>query len=176
MWHFSHFIKVVEKCTSLHLNYGLIEQCLFLITLVSKMTHIWFHHFTFCRCIFNIKTLSGRIMSNVSAVILLFVFVTCIVVYTFLWIRKKHTSTDIQLQSVTQSKKSKYMRTGQVMMVFVVAFLMQWWPWATQAVMSYVLSQLPLGIIFAVVSLCNMGGTFNAIVYTVTRKRFLQRS
>ena len=133
-------------------------------------------YFYIFRCIFNVYTPSGRIMSNVSAVILLFIFITCIVVYTVLWIKIKRTSKDIQSQSDSQSKKSKYTRTGQVMMLFVVAFLMQWWPWATQAVLSYVLSQLPLGIIFAVVSLCNMGGTFNAIVYTVMRKRFLQKS
>ena len=144
----------------------------FVITFVFKLTgtlcsNDYFYTF---RCIFNVYTFSGRIMSNVSAVILLFIFVTCIVVYTDLWIKIKRTSKDIQSQSDSQSKKSKYTRTGQVMMVFVVAFLMQWWPWATQAVMSYVLSQLPLGIIFAVVSLCNMGGTFNAIVYTVMRK------
>ena len=134
------------------------------------------YFYTF-RCIFNMETVSGRIMSNVSAGILLFIFVTCIVVYTVLWIKIKRTSKDIQSQSGSQSKKSKYTRTGQVMMLFVVAFLMQWWPWATQAVMSYIVSgDLPLWIIFAVVSLCNMGGTFNAIVYTVMRKRFLQQS
>ena len=122
------------------------------------------------------ETVSGRIMSNVSAGILLFIFVTCIVVYTVLWIKIKRTSKDIQSQSGSQSKKSKYTRTGQVMMLFVIAFLMQWWPWATQAVMSYVLRQLPLGIIISAVSLCSMGGNFNAVFYTVMRKRFLQRS
>ena len=54
------------------------------------------YFYTF-RCIFNMKTLSGRTMSNVSAIILLFVFVTCILVYTVLCIKIKRTSKDIRM-------------------------------------------------------------------------------
>ena len=121
------------------------------------------------------KRVSGLIMSNVSAALLLFIFLTCIVVYTVLWIKIRRANIKVQSQSGSHSKKSKFLRTGQVMMLFVIAFVMQWWPWATQGVMSYVSPDLPSWIIFAAVSLCNMGGTLNAIVYTVMRKRFLQK-
>lgn len=52
---------------------------------------------------------------------------------------------------------------------------LQWWPYTTQALWSLV-TPIPFGMVIIVVVVCNLGGLYNAIVYTIIRRRYTKVS
>ena len=65
-------------------------------------------------------------------------------------------------------------RSGQIMMVLVLAFMVQWWSWVLHAIWAY-FSIPQIWLIFVVVFFCNIGGLLNAFAYTIIRRKYLKK-
>ena len=68
----------------------------------------------------------------------------------------------------------QYFRSGQIMMVLVLAFMVQWWSWVVHAIWAY-FSTPQIWLIFVVVLFCNIGGLLNAFAYTIIRRNYLKK-
>ena len=114
----------------------------------------------------------GKIMNNVKAAIMLTVFFGSGLSYFIIWM-KMRASGPAPSTEVDMERKRKYHRSARVMLLFVVAYILQWWTWVVNAIWAKV-GEPEAWIVVLVVFFCNMGGVFNGFVYTVMRRKYLK--
>ena len=126
-----------------------------------------FFHF---RCVFDMRTSLGVIMSNVNGILIILVFFACAVSYIAIFIRVKTSALMSMENLISKQRRMKINRSGRIMMIFVLAFLVQWWAWAVQCIWAFF--EFPaLWMIVATVAFTNSGGVLNAFAYTIMRRR-----
>ena len=83
-----------------------------------------------------------------------------------------HVFLVIHQQDVIINKCMKNTPGFQVMLMFVVVYIIQYFVYVVQALWS--LAETPSGWIYVpAVLLCNAGGVYNFIAYTVIRKKYV---
>ena len=117
------------------------------------------------------RTTLGVIMNEVSGVIIIVVFCVCSISYVTIWVKIRTSAAAASDDTVSKGRRQQINRSGRIMTIFVLAFLVQWWPWAVQAIWAY-FEFPPLWLIVAVSSLCNVGGIINSFAYTFMRIRY----
>ncbi len=130
------------------------------------LCHVYCIYFIF-RCYIDMRTPIGPMLSSIQSVLILILFSVILTSYIMVWYKLNAASKS---RANGAGSKHKYNSAAQTMMLFVAAFLVQWWPlimFGTWAVFA-----LPhVSIIILAVFFCNLGGVFNLIAYTVIRKR-----
>lgn len=74
------------------------------------------------RCLADLRKKEGPIINNILAIALLVTFGVNLGSYVMVWIRLRHSASNLH----SFSRQQTYNRTGRIMMLFVVVFLMQW--------------------------------------------------
>ncbi len=116
------------------------------------------------------RTSLGPILANTQAVLVLVLFMVILMMYLMVWYKlvkfskTKSTSSGVGM-------KSKYDSAARIMMLFVAAFLVQWWPAILFGTWS-VFELAHVSVAVLVVLFCNCGGVYNFVAYTVMRKKY----
>ena len=120
------------------------------------------------------RTSLGVIMSNINGILIILVFFACAVSYIAIFIRVKSSALTSTETTMSKQRRMKINRSGRIMMIFVLAFLVQWWAWAVQSIWAYF--EFPaLWMIVATVAFTNSGGVLNAFAYTIMRRHHVTR-
>jgi hypothetical protein len=106
----------------------------------------------------------GELLNNLVASIMIIAFVFNVGCYLGIWIR---------IRQVMQGQKTghKYGRTAKVMMLFVAAYIGQWWAMITFITWK-IFSEPHISIAWAAVFFSNMGGVFNFFAYSFIKKKY----
>ena len=129
----------------------------------------------FCRCVFDMTINIGRIMNSVHGMTLAVLFIICAISYIILSVNvmiSSHIMTSGHALPRYEAIKGRRLKSVRIMMVFILVFLLQWWPWSTQAIWSR-FTQPPNWLMVCVVLFCNLGGVLNAFAYTFLRRKHL---
>ena len=112
-------------------------------------------------------------MNTVHGMTLAVLFIICAVSYVILCVNVLISSHNM-MSSNTQSaiRRRRLLKSVRILMVFILVFLLQWWPWSTQAIWSR-FTQPPNWLMVCVVLFCNLGGVLNAFAYTFLRRKHL---
>ncbi len=119
------------------------------------------------------RTPIGPILITIQALLFLVLFSVILTSYIMVWYKLNAASKS---RANGAGSKHKYNSAAQTMMLFVAAFLIQWWfliLFGTWALLS-----LPhVSEVIQVVFFCNLGGVFNLIAYTeIDPKRLQQKT
>ena len=115
------------------------------------------------RCLYDIRKPLAPVLNNTLAIVTIICFVFLIICYSGIWAK-------IRQSARVRGGSGKYDRTVRVMMLFVLAYIVQWWAFVTFAFWG--LFSMPHFIImWAAVCFSNLGGLFNFLAYTYVRKR-----
>ena len=71
----------------------------------------------------------------------------------------------------TDDTNSKYKRAAKNMSMFVIAFVIQWWPLVVTGIWAFFDVNLPQALIHIATIFCNLGGCLNLCAYLVIRRR-----
>ncbi len=117
------------------------------------------------------------LLNNIIAGAMIASFITILGCYAAVWFTiRRQTKLQTSAGSEAARKVSKYHRIARIMMIFVVAYVAQYWPFIVSAVWSLFTGTVaPVLVYWAVVFFCNMGGVFNCVAYTLVRRRRYQR-
>ena len=106
----------------------------------------------------------GKLLNNLVATIMIMTFVFNVACYLGIWIK-------IRQVMQTQKKSNKYGRTAKVMMLFVAAYICQWWAFVVHSCWEF-FGQPHVSVFWAAVFFSNMGGVFNFFAYSFIRKKY----
>ena len=106
----------------------------------------------------------GKLLSNMIACFMIIVFLFNVICYLGIWSR-------IRQVMKTQKNGKKYGKTAKVMMLFVAAYIGQWWAYVVHSIWSF-FGESHVTIFWGAVFFSNMGGVFNFLAYTFIRKRY----
>ena len=117
---------------------------------------------------------AGIIANTISGIILIIIFLVCAISYIAIWLRIRASARHLAQMEDQGSKERirKINRSGKIMLVFVLAFLIQWWPGVGQALWSQ-FGDPHTWIMVASVVFVNSGGVVNSLAYTVIRRLYL---
>ncbi len=112
----------------------------------------------------------------------LFIFIALnIIFYVGIWIKIKNISKGLNISKDTfqtiggktvrvSEKKNQYQNTAKLLILFVVAYTAQWWPFFIYSVWYYIaIPHIYLAVCITIFA--NMGGLFNFLAYTLIRKK-----
>lgn len=106
-------------------------------------------------------------VTRVVAGTMVAVFIYNSVSYLGIWLKVRNVS---KLSATTAADKKKYVKSAKIMLLFVAAFISQWWAYIIYCIWSFY-TEPSVVIIVAAVTFSNMGGVFNFLAYTYIRKR-----
>ncbi len=113
------------------------------------------------------RTSAGPILTNIQGVVVLLFFLAIMLCYAMVWFKLSAVSK----ASSSGMTRTKYHGTARVMMLFVAAFLFQYWPMMLYG--AWALFAMPhVSIVILLVLFVNMGGFFNFLAYTVIRRKY----
>lgn len=121
---------------------------------------------------------------NVGSMSLILGFMVMLACYTAAWfhIRQAGKKTALAMKNTAfaaakgpaAGASNKYDNSSRVMMVFVGAYISQWWP--AVICCGWKLSEQPPTLVYgAVVFFCNMGGVINFFAYTLIRRKITRK-
>lgn len=114
----------------------------------------------------------GRLMNTVYLTIpLLVVFMVNLVLYGLTYWRLKVGSSKFQGSRMS----SRTRRVARNMILFLLAFFVQYWAAALFGALQLFTHNIPIVIYYFLTTFTNIGGFLNGLVYIVIRRRFLQR-
>ncbi|XP_060085151.1 uncharacterized protein LOC132564514 [Ylistrum balloti] len=115
---------------------------------------------------------TGKLMNTVYLTIpLLIVFSTNMVLYGLTYWR-----LSVGFQRFKGSKmSSRTRRVARNMILFLLAFFVQYWAAALYGAWQLVSDDIPVIVYYFLTTFTNIGGFLNGLVYIVIRRRFLQR-
>ena len=128
------------------------------------------HILSVYRCLVDMRQRIGPIMNNVYACCQITIVLVNFTCYILVWGKLRKVPVIAGLSGNAKIKRNKYQRTWKVMMLFVIAYFGQFWPFILYAGWSMFGTPSPVVVIFVVI-FCNMGGVFNFLSYTLIRKR-----
>jgi hypothetical protein len=108
----------------------------------------------------------GPIVNTVYGMTMVAVFVVNAVCYGAIYYRIKRAA-----KSTSTTSDSKYHKAAKLMMIFVAVYLFQWWTYVVQALWSFAGPPAVELYILSVVVI-NLGGVYNAIAYTIIRRKY----
>ena len=100
------------------------------------------------------------------------VFTVSLICYITILLKMK-TSGPKDLTQMDQARRNKYNKSAHIMMIFVVAYLLQWWPWVLLVIRSQ-FGRPEWWIMITKSILVNLGGVFNGFAYTWMRRYYLR--
>ncbi len=114
------------------------------------------------------------LVNNIMAGSMVASFFTILGCYAAVWFTiRRQTKLQTSAGSEAARKVAKYHRIARIMMIFVVAYVAQWWPLIVSAVWGLFTGTVAhVVVLWAAVFFCNMGGVFNCVAYTVIRRRY----
>ena len=117
---------------------------------------------------------AGVHANTASGIICITLFLVCAVSYIAIWWRIQSSGRNLaEIQgNASKERIRKINRSGKIMLVFVLAFLIQWWPGVGQAFWCQ-FGDPHIWIIIATVVFVNSGGVMNSLAYTVIRRQYL---
>ena len=117
---------------------------------------------------------AGILAHTISAFVLIIIFLVCAISYMAIWLKIRASARNLAKMEDQGSKERirKINRSGKIMLVFVLAFLIQWWPGVGQAFWSQ-FGDPHIWIIVVTVVFANTGGVVNSLAYTVIRRLYL---
>ncbi|ELT98197.1 hypothetical protein CAPTEDRAFT_212404 [Capitella teleta] len=122
-------------------------------------------------CFIDLRQPYARIVDIVYGITMVIVFAVNAICYGAIYVKMQQTAR----QASSDNQNDKYHKAAKLMLLFVAVYLLQWWPYTTQALWSLV-TPIPFGMVIIVVVVCNLGGLYNAIVYTIIRRRYTKVS
>ena len=126
---------------------------------------------SFCRCLIDLRKPFGRWYSHVVGFCQVTEFILVAGSYVAIWVTVQRRA-----KLVDQSTWSSYRNLAKVMLLFVAVFIWQWWTTVLYGIWHMVSDEPPAGLIVVMVTLVNLGGVYNCIVYTIIRRRIQQQS
>lgn len=112
----------------------------------------------------------GPIFATAYGMILVTVFVLNAVFYGAVYYKiRKVAKSNVSSEG---EQNNKYHKSARLMLMFVAVYMFQWWTLVTQALWSFAGAPSVDFIILSVVVI-NLGGVYNAFVYTVIRKKYI---
>ena len=118
---------------------------------------------------------SSGVMVNVFyAGTMFLVIVSDIFFYSAVWRKISNTAKQLEGfensdENIRKIRKSR-LRTARLTMQFVLAYIIQWTPYMIYAGWSFFAESHPALLVISTI-LCNLGGLFNLLVYTIARER-----
>ena len=116
---------------------------------------------------------NGRIVSRLNGYTLMIVFFVCAVNYVIISVKVTLSSRGLACNSDSGRRKQR-IKSARIVSVFILVFLLQWWPWATQALWTQT-NTSPFWLMVCIGLFLNLGGVFNAFAYTFLRKVYLKK-
>src|SRR5260221_223397 len=120
------------------------------------------------RCFVTFSLTRGRIYAQVINSIEIIVFFLLALAYGAMWMRIRTTA------QLLTSNNASYQQTAKIMMIFVAAFILQWWPLSMSNIWIN-FGRPPWAILALVGFFVNLGGVYNCLAYTVIRRRLQQK-
>ena len=104
------------------------------------------------------------------------ILVTIIILYLGVWAKLKSSSSKLA-NGPQNGRKQKYFRSAKVMIVLVLAYIFQYWPYIPYIVFVSVSSNqyVIYSACMMVAVFCNLGGFMNFIAYTFIRRRYIDK-
>ena len=115
---------------------------------------------------------SGPILANIFSVALMCTFMICSVSYTLVGMKVRKIS---KAAGSWSKLRKKYNRMAHMLTLFVVAYMMQWFPAVVQGFWTFIANP-HVSVIVMVVFFTNIGGVFNCVAYTVIRLKYSGRT
>lgn len=114
----------------------------------------------------------GKMMNIIYLTIpLLIVFTVNMILYALTYYRLQMGSKRLN----TSRLSSRTKRVARNMILFLLAFFVQYWAAAVFGACQLITDNVPTVILYFLTSFTNIGGFLNGIVYLVIRHRFLAR-
>lgn len=112
----------------------------------------------------------GAVVNSVYGVSIVIVFLVNAVCYGAIYIKIKQAASKAVGSNDSQNK---YHKAARLMLLFVGVYLWQWWTFVVQALWSF--AEDP-AVEFYIVSVLviNLGGVYNAVAYTIIRRKYAQ--
>ena len=119
------------------------------------------------RCFVDMRKSSGPTLTTVLSGALIFTFLANLVCYLLVWgkIQQVARNTAALGQS---NQQTRYHGTARVLMLFVAAYMIQWWAYVTYSIWSLFANPHIVMFVLTVI-FTNMGGVFNFVAYTFVR-------
>ncbi|ELU01214.1 hypothetical protein CAPTEDRAFT_205792 [Capitella teleta] len=165
------YMVVLEK----RLNLGERDWKLFAITLGVPVTvgfigvAVPFLGPTGSWCMVDMRPWYGPIVNTVYGMTMVLVFAVNAVCYGAIYLRIRRAAMKTAASSSNQG--NKYHKAAKLMMLFVAVYLFQWWTYVAQALWSFA-GPPAVELYILSVFLINLGGVYNALVYTIIRKKY----
>ena len=115
----------------------------------------------------DMRRATGPILTTILSCVLIGTFFANVVCYLLVWGKIQQVSRNTSAFGQS-SQQASYHGTARILMLFVAAYIAQWWPYVTYSVWA-LFGNPPFLILYLVVLLCNMGGVFNFVAYTFVR-------
>ncbi len=113
------------------------------------------------------RTPIGPMLYTIQSLLILVLFLAILTSYIMVWYKLNAASKS---RANGAGSKHKYDSAARTMMLFVAAFLVQWW--TVMMLGTWAFFSIPhVSVAIMSVFFCNLGGLFNLIAYTVIRKR-----
>ena len=109
----------------------------------------------------------GIIVTNIVAGTIVIVFLYNSISYLGIWMKVRRVTKSSSTKTTDQKK---YLRSARVMLLFVAAFILQWWAYVIYCIWNF-FTEPHVVIIVGAVTFSNMGGLFNFLAYTYIRKK-----
>ena len=119
------------------------------------------------RCLGDMRNTGGVIVTNTMAATMVAVFIFNSVSYLGIWMKVRKVSKS---SATTSADQKKYLKSARIMLLFVAAFILQWWAYVIYCLLSF-FTEPHVVIVVGAVTFSNMGGLFNFLAYTYIRKR-----
>ena len=143
----------------------------------GKQTFVAFGQFpvngaSLFRCIVDMRSQMGHGVTNAMSAVMLLTMATNGLAYLLVWFKIRQVSALMLTAGAAPAGRIvNYHRTARVMTIFVAAYVLQWWPYVVASIWTLIKKHPPVVIYILAVFTCNMGGVFNALAYTILRRR-----
>ncbi|ELT88208.1 hypothetical protein CAPTEDRAFT_186432 [Capitella teleta] len=117
-------------------------------------------------CLVDMRKSYGPIVNSVYGCAIVGVFLVNAVCYGAIYIKITQAAS-----KTSSSGDNKYHKAAKLMLLFVGVYLWQWWTFVVQALWSFAEDPAVEFYILSVL-IINLGGVYNAIAYTIIRKRY----
>ena len=115
----------------------------------------------------------GVAIGTMYGMVMVIVFLINAICYGAIYFKIRQVALRNTLAAATSGEKSghKYHKAAKMMLLFVAVYLWQWWSFVVQALWG--LAEAPhVAIYITGVLIINLGGVYNAVAYTVIRRKY----
>jgi hypothetical protein len=91
--------------------------------------------------------------------------------YIITWRKIKQDTSGLHQDIQTENTANKSKRAAKNMSMFVIAFIIQWWPLGPTGIWALIDVNVPQALIHTATIFSNIGGCLNLCIYLIIRRR-----